>query len=81
MHRELIDKLVKREQASFAPDEISRISVAYEEAVRLVEHLRLDTGSMEIIARKIVDIARESESDSAQLTAQAIKRLRLLVKK
>lgn len=59
-------------EASFGPDEIGRMTAAYEEALRVLRLTDRNDPITDILARKIIEVARTGESDPSQICRQAI---------
>lgn len=57
------------------PDEISRVTAAYEQALHTLCVKDRDDPLTEMIAKTIIKIAQTSVHDAAQLSALAIKQL------
>jgi hypothetical protein len=60
------------------PNEISRISEAYEEALRVLCVKDRDDPLTEMIAKKIIKIAQTGVKEPAEISALAIKELQVL---
>jgi hypothetical protein len=60
------------------PEEIARITEAYEKALHILSVKDRDDPLTELIARKIIKIAQTGVHDAAQLSALAIRELRIL---
>lgn len=63
------------QHAAFGPEEIERMTTAYEDALR---ELRLSDRTdplTEIVAKKIIEIAQTGERDPARIRAKAIEAL------
>jgi hypothetical protein len=59
------------------PEEIDRLSKAYERTLRTVGVKERDDPLTELIAKKIIEISQTGLKDPAQISAQAIKELRI----
>jgi hypothetical protein len=59
----------------FGPEEIARMASAYEEALKALRLADRADPVTEIVAKKIIDIARMGETDPARISALAIKAL------
>jgi hypothetical protein len=57
------------------PDEIARMSIAYEQALKNLGLVDRTDPVTELVARKIIDIARTGETDPARISALAIEAL------
>lgn len=63
------------QEASFGPEEIRRLTAAYEGALKLL-HLRHGTDPLcDLIAAKIIQVYRAGEHDPPRICARAIKEL------
>jgi hypothetical protein len=62
------------QKSGFGPDEIQRMTDAYEAALKQ-RGLRRDDPLTETIARHIIEIAQTGEKDSARICALALERL------
>lgn len=60
------------QEGAFAPEEISRMSAAYEAAVKLLRLKDRDDAVTEIVARKIIEVARAGVKDPPHICAQAL---------
>ena len=65
-----IQRLLK--EGAFDPDEISRLVAAYERALRLLRPKDRTDAVKELIAKKIIEVARAGEPDPAKVCAQAL---------
>jgi hypothetical protein len=63
------------QQASFEPDEIRRLSVAYDAALNLLGLKDRSDPICELLAAKIIQVYRLGETDPPRLCARAIKEL------
>jgi hypothetical protein len=63
------------QQAAFGPDEIRRLSAAYDAALDLLRLKDRNDPICELIAAKIIQVYRLGESDPPRLCARAIKEL------
>ena len=59
----------------FGPEEISRLGAAYEQALKALRLADRTDPVTELVAKKIIDIARTGETDPARISALAIKAL------
>jgi hypothetical protein len=74
-----VDRLAiyrKLQEASFGPDEIERMTSAYEIALRELEISRSNPAT-ETIAQKIVEVTRDGERDPVLICVRALSDLRL----
>ena len=62
-------------EAAFSPDDISRMTAAYEAALRLLRLTDRTDPVTEIVAKKIIEVARNGERDPPRICARAIKEL------
>jgi hypothetical protein len=60
---------------AFEPDAIAKMSVAYEEALRLLQLADRQDPITELVARKIIDVASNGESDPVKICEQALRAL------
>jgi hypothetical protein len=63
------------QRASFGPDEIRRLTAAYEAALALLGLTDRSDPLCELIAAKIIQVYRLGEQDPPRLCARAIKEL------
>jgi hypothetical protein len=61
--------------AAFSPEDNQRLATAYEDALRALHLVNRDDPVTDIIARRIIDVAKTGERDSKRLCALAIKDL------
>jgi hypothetical protein len=59
----------------FGPDEIVRMSSAYEQALKTLRLADRNDPVSELVAKKIIDIARTGETDPSRISALAISAL------
>jgi hypothetical protein len=62
-------------EAAFDQADIDRMVAAYEAALTLLRLADRSDPICELVARKVIEIARSGESDSAQICARALKEL------
>jgi hypothetical protein len=62
-------------EAAFGPDEIARLTSAYEAALQLLRLTDRNDPVTEIVAKKIIGVARAGERDPAKICARALKEL------
>jgi hypothetical protein len=60
---------------AFEPEAIARMSVAYEEALRLLQIADRQDPITELVARKIIEVASNGERDPAKICEQALRGL------
>jgi hypothetical protein len=60
------------QNSAFGPEEIARMTTAYEEALRVVGLTARADPMTEILAKKIVEIAQTGERDPARICAGAV---------
>ena len=60
---------------AFEPEAIARMSVAYEEALRLLKLADRQDPITELVARKIIDVADNGERDPVKICEQALRAL------
>ena len=71
--RMVISKML--EEAVFPPEDIAGMTTAYDAALQLLRLTDRADPATEIIAKKIIEIARSGERDPAKICARAIKEL------
>ena len=62
-------------EASFGPDEIRRMTAAYETALQLLKLKNRNDPITELIATKVIQVFRSGESDPQRICARALKEL------
>jgi len=62
-------------EAAFGPDEIARLAKAYEAALELLRLKDRDDPITELVAKKIIEVARAGERDPPRICARALKEL------
>lgn len=65
------------QNSPLAPDEITRLSSAYEQALRTIGVQDRNDPLTELIARKIIEIGQTGLKDSAKICVRAIEELSL----
>jgi hypothetical protein len=60
---------------TFEPEAIATMSVAYEEALRLLQLADRQDPITELVARKIIDVASNGERDPVKICEQALRDL------
>jgi hypothetical protein len=60
------------EKSAFGPEEIERMTTAYEDALRALGLSDRADPMTEILARKIIEIAQTGERDPARICANAV---------
>jgi hypothetical protein len=63
------------QQAAFSPEDIGRMTAAFEAALRLLRLRDRTDPITEIIAKKIIEVARNGERDAPRICARALKEL------
>jgi hypothetical protein len=63
------------------PDEIARMSIAYEQALKNLGLVDRTDPVTELVAKKIIDIARTGETDPVRISTLAIEALGAQAKK
>jgi hypothetical protein len=63
------------EEAVFEPEEVAGLTTAYDAALQLLRLTDRTDPVTEIIAKKIIEIARSGERDPSKICARAIKEL------
>ncbi len=69
------------ENSAFGPEEIRSMTDAYERALSTLRWLNRSDPLTEMLAKKIITVARAGEHDPALISAQAIKDLGLPINK
>jgi len=64
------------EKSGFGPEDVQRMSDAYEEALRRLKLGDRNDPLTEIVAKLIIEIAQTGEKDPARICALAIERLK-----
>jgi len=62
-------------EAVFSPEDIARITKAYDAALQLLRLTDQDDPVTEIVAKKIIEVTRAGERDPPKICARAIKEL------
>jgi len=62
-------------EAVFPPEDIARITQAYEAALQLLRLTDRNDPVTEIVAKKIIEVTRAGERDPPKICARAIKEL------
>ena len=62
-------------EAAFGPDEVARLATAYEAALQLLRLTDRNDPVTEVVAKKIIEVARAGERDPAHICARALKEL------
>jgi hypothetical protein len=65
------------QNVALGPEEIDRLSKAYEQALRTIGVKERGDPLTELIAKKIIEIGKTGLKDPAKISAQAIRELRL----
>jgi hypothetical protein len=63
------------QEAAFSPEDISRMTAAYEAALRLLRLTDRTDPVTEIVAKKIIEVTRSGERDPPRICARALKEL------
>ena len=63
------------QEASFDQPDIDRMTAAYEAALKMLRLADRTDPLTELIAKKIIDVARNGERDPARICSRAIKEL------
>jgi hypothetical protein len=69
-----IRRLLK--DSKLGPEEIDRLTMAYEQALRSLHLVDRDDPVAEIVARKVIEIAATGVRDPAEISEIAVKQLR-----
>jgi hypothetical protein len=59
----------------FGPEEVARLATAYEQALKTLRLADRNDPVSELVARKIIDIARTGETDPVRISMLAIEAL------
>ena len=62
-------------EASFGPDEIVRMTTAYEQAFKKLQLVDRTDPKTEVLAKKIIEVARSGERDPSKICDKAIEEL------
>jgi hypothetical protein len=62
-------------EATFGPDEIAGVSLAYEAALELLCLTDRSDPAAELVAKKIIEVARNGKFDPPHICARAFKQL------
>ena len=62
-------------EAAFSPEDVSRMTAAYEAALRLLRLTDRTDPVTEIVARKIIEVTRLGEHDPPRICARTLKEL------
>jgi hypothetical protein len=65
------------QEAAFEPEDIERLAAAYEEALRRLQLIDRGDPVTEIVARRIIDIARTGMKEPHEICDRAIEQLGL----
>jgi hypothetical protein len=60
---------------SFEPDEVSRLTAAYEQALRGIGLVDRDDPIADMVAKKVIDVAQSGVRDPKDIAALAIREL------
>ena len=60
------------QKSAFGPEEIERMTTAYEDALRVLGLTDRSDPMTEILAKKIIEIAQTGERDPARIRAKAV---------
>ena len=60
------------QNSAFGPDEIRRMTTAYEDALRVLGLVNRNDPITEIVAKKIIEIAQTGERSSLRIRARAL---------
>ena len=63
------------QEAVFPPEDIARMTTAYDAALQLLRLTDRTDPVTEIVAKKIIEVARSGERDPPKICARAIKEL------
>jgi hypothetical protein len=63
------------QEAAFSPEDVSRMTAAYEAALRLLRLTDRTNPVTEIVAKKIIEVTRDGEHDPPRICARALKEL------
>jgi hypothetical protein len=65
------------QEAAFDPAEVGRLALAYEAALELLRQIDRTDTTKELVAKKIIEIARSGEDDPPKICARALVELGL----
>ena len=63
------------EQSAFDPEDISRMTAAYEECLRILKLVNRADPITELLAKNIIEVAQTGEHDASRLVAITLERL------
>ena len=67
-------------QSSFDPEDISRMTAAYEECLRLLKLANRADPITELVAKHIIEVARTGERDPSKICALTLERISISCK-
>jgi hypothetical protein len=70
-----ITRMLREHGGAFAPEDITRLTVAYDAVLHQLGLADREDGATLMIAKRIIDLARQGERDPERLTAAAIEAL------
>jgi hypothetical protein len=70
-----IDRLLQRKNLPMEPEEINRLTTAYEQALRGIGLVDRDDPLSEMVAKKVIEIAQGGVREPADIAALAIMEL------
>ncbi len=60
------------QNSAFGPDEINRMTMAYDDVLRLLGFVDRNDAITEIVAKKVIEIAQTGERDPLRIRARTI---------
>jgi hypothetical protein len=66
-------------EAPFGPDDIARMTAAYDAALTILRLVNLNDPITELIADKIIEVVRNGERDPPRICARALKELGVVI--
>jgi hypothetical protein len=63
------------QQSAFGPEEISRMTAAYEECSQVLKLVNRSDPITELLAKYIIEVARTGERDASKICALTLERL------
>jgi hypothetical protein len=80
LYRLLRSEIECEEGGSFSPDDVTRLSAAYEHTLELLELKDRTDPITTIIAKKIIDVFKSGEHDAGRLCSRAIQELGIQIR-
>jgi hypothetical protein len=63
------------QQSAFGPEEIGRMTAAYEECLHILELVNRSDPITELLAKHIIEVAQTGERDPSKICSQTLERL------